>query len=232
MARKLAMRLVTGLAMAMSGCLPAAAAAPTAHVDHILLGIDDLERGMDLFEQRTGVRPIQGGKHPGGTHNALVSLGDGTYLEIIALQRGVPPPKEYAGLEQLHTLTPIGWAVSSKDSTQLRDRLAAAGMSVTEPNAGSRTTPAGTTLSWQTFGLKDSFDEAPFFIVWSAQTAHPSTTSPTGCKLQRWRIASPHQKNLEQLRRALDLQQLDAADAPKTSLRLSLSCPKGSVEFD
>lgn len=232
MARKLAMALVVALTMVTSVCLPAGPATPKAQVDHILLGIDDLDRGMDLFEQRTGVRPVHGGKHPGGTHNALVSLGDGTYLEIIALQHGVAPPKEYASLEQLHTLTPIGWAVSSKDSAQLRDRLIAAGMPVTEPNAGSRITPAGTKLSWQTFGLKDNFDEAPFFIVWSAQTAHPSTTSPTGCKLQHWRIASSHQKNLELLRRTLDLQHLDLEDAPTTSLRLSLSCPKGFVEFD
>lgn len=232
MARKLAMGLVAALTMVTSVCLSAGPAVPRAQVDHILLGIDDLERGMDAFEQLTGVRPVYGGKHPGGTHNALVSLGGGTYLEVLALQPGVPPPKEYAGLEQLHTLTPIGWAVSSKDSAQLRDRLTAAGMPVTEANAGSRKTPAGATLSWQTFGLKDNFDEAPFFIVWSAQTAHPSTTSPTGCKLLSWRIASPHQKNLEQLRRTLDLRHLDLADAPTTALRPSLSCPKGPVELD
>jgi hypothetical protein len=232
MARKVAMGLVAGLALVTSVCLSAGPAAPKAQVDHILLGIDDLDRGIDAFEQLTGVRPVYGGKHPGGTHNALVSLGDGAYLEILALQPGVPPPKEYAGLEQLHTLTPIGWAVSSKESAQLRERLTAAGMAVTEPNAGSRKTPAGATLSWQTFGLKDNFDDAPFFIVWSAQTAHPSTTSPTGCKLRQWRIASPHQKNLEQLRRTLDLQLLDLADASTTALSVSLSCPKGPVELD
>lgn len=232
MARKLALGLITALTMVTSVCLPAGPATPRAQIDHILLGIDDLDRGIESFEKLTGVRPVYGGKHPRGTHNALVSFGDGTYLEILALQPGVPPPKEYAGLEQLHTLTPIGWAVSSKDSVQLRDRLIAAGMPVTESNAGSRKTPAGATLSWQTFGLKDNFDEAPFFIVWSAQTAHPSTTSPTGCKLQHWRIASPHLKNLEQLRRTLDLQHLDFEEAPTTALRLSLSCPKGPVELD
>ena len=86
-------------------------------------------------------------------------------------------------------------------------------------------------MSWQTFSLEDSFDEAPFFIVWSAQSAHPATTSPTGCKLQRWRIAGPHQKNLQQLRAALDLH-VDVAEAPATSLHLALRCPKGSIELD
>ena len=223
------MRLVTGFLIFLCSCL-AGAATPVAQVDHILLGIDDLARGMEQFEKLTGVRPIQGGKHPRGTHNALVSLGDGTYLEILAVQPDVAPPKEYEGLKQLYSLTPIGWAVSSKYSTQLRNRLTAAGMAVTESTAGSRMTPAGTTLSWQTFGLKDGFDEAPFFIVWSPQSAHPSTTSPTGCKLQQWRVAGPHLKNLEQLRSALDLR-IDVAEAPSTALRLSLQCPKGAVEF-
>ena len=225
------MRLATGFAIFMSVCLCAGAATPAAQIDHVMLGINDLERGMDAFEQLTGVRPAYGGKHPGGTHNALVSLGEGTYLEIIAVQRGVAPPGEYAGLEQLHKLTPIGWAVSAKDSAELRNRLTSAGMAVTEPTAGSRTTPAGTTLSWQTFGLENNFDEAPFFIVWSSQAAHPSSTSPAGCKLQRWRVAGPQQKALDQLRRILDLR-VDVAAAPSTSLHLSLNCPNGLVEFD
>jgi len=224
------MRLLTGFLILLCSCLAAGATAPVAQVDHILLGIDDLARGMEQFEKLTGVRPVQGGKHPRGTHNALVSLGDGTYLEILALQPDVTPPKDYEDLKQLHTLTPIGWAVSSKDSAQLRNRLTAAGMAVTESSEGSRTTPAGTTLSWQTFGLEDEFDEAPFFIVWSPQSAHPSTTSPTGCKLQHWRVAGPHSKNLEQLRSALDLR-VDVAEAKSTALRLSLQCPKGAVQF-
>jgi hypothetical protein len=210
--------------------LPTAAATPPAQIDHILLGIDDLDRGVQQFEESTGVKPIYGGKHPRGTHNALVSLGDGTYVEIIAVQKGSTAPDDYAGLAQLHKLTPIGWAVSSKDSGQLRSRLEAAGMAVTEATPGSRTTPAGKTLSWQTFGLKDNFEEAPFFIVWSAQTAHPSTTSPTGCKLQQWHIAGPHQKSLEHLRRTLELR-VEGADAKSTSMRLALACPKGAVTF-
>ena len=224
------MRLAIVFAIVLSVGLPAGAAAPAAQVDHILLGIDDLDRGVEQFEKLTGVRPVYGGKHPRGTHNALVSLGNGTYLEILALQPNVAPPKEYEDLKKLDTLTPIGWAVSSKDSAQLRSRLTSAGLAVSEPSPGSRTTPAGKELSWQTFGLEDAFEEAPFFIVWSPQSAHPSTTSPAGCRLQQWHVAGPHLKKLEQLRTALDLR-VDVAEAPSTTLRLSLNCPKGAVEF-
>lgn len=204
--------------------------ASAAQIDHVILGVDDLDRGVQAFEAATGVKPVYGGKHPGGTHNALVSLGDGIYLEILAVQAGVTVPADYAHLKQTKTLTPIGWAVSSKDSAQLRNRLSTAGIPVSEPVDGSRTMPTGSRLSWQSFPLKESSPEAPFFIVWSAQTAHPSTTSPSGCKLEQWSIASPRVKDLERLNQALGLP-VDVTEAKAASMRLSLTCPKGAVTF-
>ena len=44
--------------------------------DHLLLGVSDLDHGIDWFESRAGIRAIVGGVHAGrGTRNALVSLG-------------------------------------------------------------------------------------------------------------------------------------------------------------
>jgi hypothetical protein len=225
------MRIAIGVALVISICLPAAAAAPTAQVDHILLGIDDLDRGIAAFEQLTGVRPAYGGKHPGGTHNALVSLGDGLYLEILALQPNAKPSGPFAGLDTLRTLTPIGWAVSATDVADIRKRMDAAGMPLSQPSVGSRVTPAGATLSWQSLDLKERIEQAPFFIVWGPKSPHPSTTSPGGCRMEHWRVAGPNHKSLAQLRRTLDLA-VEIKEAAATSLHLSLACPKGSVRFE
>jgi glyoxalase-like protein len=208
-----------------------AAAEPAAHIDHIILGVSDLDEGVARFEQLTGVRPVYGGKHPMGTHNALVSLGGRSYLEIIALQPGASPPASLADLSRLTRLTPVGWAVSANDLEHLRSRLAIAGLRLTEAKEGSRQTPSGTTLRWHTFGLGDEVEEAPFFIVWAAESPHPSSTSPTGCTLERWSVTGPNGDLLARLRSALDLP-VDTATAPTLAMSLTLACPKGVVRFE
>jgi catechol 2,3-dioxygenase-like lactoylglutathione lyase family enzyme len=209
----------------------AAANAPNARIDHLILGVADLDRAIEDLEKLTGVRPVYGGKHPTGTHNALVSLGDRVYLELIAVQPGATPPPLFAALSGLEKTAPIGWAVSADDGPALRHSLESAGFKLTELRPGSRTTSSGTTLQWQTFGLAPNVRDAPFFILWGAETPHPSVTSPAGCTLERLALAGPQIEDLKRLRDALGLS-VEVAQGAKAGLTFTLKCPKGVVTFE
>ena len=59
---------------------------PPAALDHLVVAATTLADGIDYIAETCGVAPVAGGKHLAmGTHNALLSLGERTYLEIIAV---------------------------------------------------------------------------------------------------------------------------------------------------
>jgi len=201
------------------------------HIDHVMVGASNLDRAVSDFEKATGVHPVFGGKHPsGGTENALVSLGRSTYLELIAPQPDAKPSQFISDLAKLDKPTPIGWAVSAADAQVLRERLSKNGFPLTDPKAGSRVTPSGAALHWETFQLNDEFPGAPIFINWAPQSPHPSSTSPTGCRLDHWTVGSPNPDLLTHLQKVLGIS-FETYKSPKEQFTLSISCPKGKVVF-
>src|SRR4029077_9747781 len=114
-----------------------------AMLDHILLGCNDLQRGIDFVEQHTGVRAAFGGVHPGrGTQNALLSLGTRRYLEIIAPDLQQNSAGELASmLKKLTEPRLVGWAAHPGDIQVLAADLAKAGIKAEGPTPGSRKRP-------------------------------------------------------------------------------------------
>jgi Glyoxalase-like domain len=61
-------------------------------LDHIAIAAARLGEGIDFVEETLGVRMPLGGKHPVmNTHNAVMRLGDGLYLEVIAIDPEAGP---------------------------------------------------------------------------------------------------------------------------------------------
>ncbi len=80
-------------------------------LDHLVVAARTLEEGTALVENILGVATQPGGKHVRmGTHNRLLNLGGGTYLEIIAID----PEGERPGQPRWFAL----------DSSEMQTRLA------------------------------------------------------------------------------------------------------------
>ena len=204
-------------------------------LDHVLLGCDDLDRGISFVEQHTGVRAAFGGVHPGrGTRNALLSLGERRYLEVIA-----PDPKQdrieqfaqkqVAQLKQLSSPRLIGWAAHPGDLEQFSAHLREAGIGFDGPRPGSRQRPDGKLLQWKTLNLKDDKDGLlPFFMEWSASSLHPSADAPKGCKITHFGAATPGANELTKIVTQLQLD-LPVLISDKPVLRTTIVGPRAEL---
>lgn len=201
-------------------------------IDHIILGISDLERGLAEFEAKTGVRPVPGGVHPGrGTRNALASLGDSTYVEIIA-----PDPKQtvesamVAQLKPITGLVPVGWALSAPDLFAVQARLQAREIVHGPAMPGSRALPDGSRLQWTTFQVtRPAHRWMPFFIRWAEPGTQPARTSPKGCSLVSVEVRDPNPDALKTVLLAAGLD--TAVTSGDSRMTVTLQCPKGRVTF-
>ncbi len=207
---------------------------PTTLLDHVLLGCSNLEDGIAFVERLTGIRAAFGGVHPGrGTQNALLSLGDRHYLEIIAPDPKQPPssgPQQFAELKNLSQPRLIGWAAHPGNLETYASKLRAVGIGFTGPTPGSRSRPDGRTLHWKTVNLSDNHSGVlPFFIEWGADSIHPSVDAPSGCRLDHFALADPNPaaltKMLQQL--ALDVP-VERSDRPQ--LRARITGPRGTLD--
>lgn len=62
--------------------------------DHIVIAANSLSQGVEYIEQKLGVRIPFGGEHDQmGTHNHLMQIGEGIFLELIAINPDAAPPK-------------------------------------------------------------------------------------------------------------------------------------------
>jgi catechol 2,3-dioxygenase-like lactoylglutathione lyase family enzyme len=199
-------------------------------LDHILVGCSDLDRGIAYVEKHTGVQAAFGGVHPGrGTRNALLSLGERHYLEIIALDPQQSGATDHYGLRKLTEPRLVGWAAHPGDLNQFATHLRDAGLAFDGPNPGSRERPDGRLLRWKTLNLEDNpTGLLPFFIEWSSDTVHPSADAPTGCHIVRFELSGPNDAELKRICAQLDLD-VPVEKYEKPQLRVHIAGPGGKI---
>jgi len=152
-------------------------------IDHVMIGVSDLEGAADTYERLLGLVATGGGDHPGrGTRNRIIVL-DACYLELIAPAAEAPPDhwlhRFLGGGEGL-----IRLALADDDLTGTVAALRGRGLGVNGPIPGSLRSPDGASRSWRTaFVGAGDFDDwrLPFLIQHDA----------TGAQ-RRQRLAHPY----------------------------------------
>ena len=198
-------------------------------VDHLVWYAPDLEAGTEYFARLLGCEASYGGAHPGqGTQNSLLSLGDETYLEILARD----PAQAAAGIfgRELAAFTTQGlyhWAVAGLDLERLVERARRASLDCSEVITGGRLLPDGRELEWRLAGLRNHEFGAlvPFFIDWGS-CEHPASSAPSGGRLAGIELVSPVAARLTRLFEELDLS-FPVRDGPAPSLVATLEGRSG-----
>ncbi|RJF71968.1 VOC family protein [Deinococcus cavernae] len=196
-------------------------------MDHLVVAARSLQAGRAWLEGRLGVPLQPGGEHETfGTHNALLSLGPGAYLEVIAVNPAAPRPqrprwfaldtpelnaKLRAGPQLIHWVA----AVQSPLSGALELSRGANRWQLIVPDDGSLPTPGA----------------APTLIHW--RTPPPPTTLPdAGVRLLELQLGTPEPDRLRGILNGLNFHgDVTVYDSPQVELKARLETPSGLVDL-
>ena len=121
--------------------------------DHFIILVHDLNAAMEQF-RHIGFDARPGGEHVAfGSRNALVALGDGSYLELVAYHDPELAMKTFWGdaVRKLGAGEGFGaFVLASNDLANDVQQIRRRSLEIADPNAGSRQRPDGQQVAWHT----------------------------------------------------------------------------------
>ncbi len=204
----------------------------TARFDHIAIAAEDLDDGAAAVEAALGVPLQPGGQHAlMGTHNRLLSLGPGEYLEVIAINPDAPAPDRprwfdldgFAGRARPNT-----WIANCDD---LQAALAAAPEGSGRPIDFERAD-----LRWRMAVPDDGclpFDSAfPALIEWQGGASAADRQTDVGCRLERLVLIHPQPGALQAaLKPLIDDPRITVEHGAQKAMRAVIRTPHGLREL-
>ncbi len=204
--------------------------------DHLVIAAKTLDEGARYVLLRLGVEPSGGGKHARmGTHNRLLGLGSGAYLEVIAIDPdgsapfqprwfGLDDPEMRESLEAGPRL--IHWV--ARTDNVVRDAPASL-----EPLGRIHPMERGD-YKWRITIPDDGHlpgdGIVPTLIQWDAQTRPSEALPDSGLRLLRLEGTHPQPGRIREALVTLRLERtLELRDGAEPRLEAHVLTPDGSV---
>ncbi|MFD1341846.1 VOC family protein [Litorisediminicola beolgyonensis] len=167
-------------------------------LDHLAVLGETLEEAVGVIEATLGQPMLPGGKHAHfGTHNQVMGLADGLYLEAIATDPAAPPPEtaRWFGLDTFRGEARLDkWICRVPDMEAALEALPMAGRPV-ELSRG--------TLEWIMAVPEDGqlpYDGLfPALIQWLSPVPPGTTLNGSGWRLTGLEIRHPEARSLSRL---------------------------------
>lgn len=202
------------------------------NIDHLVYTAPSLEQGIKEVEALLGIKPVVGGRHPNfGTRNALLSLGDSIYLEILAPDPNSPAPERGRLLQASYTERPrlTTWVLRTEQIEKVYTKAIQNGLTLGAVESGKREKPDGTTLAWK---LTDPYafpysGALPFLISWG-ETPHPAKAVPKVGELVGLEIEHPDPDKINESLRILNVN-IKVTIGIKTKIRAKIKTVSGIV---
>jgi catechol 2,3-dioxygenase-like lactoylglutathione lyase family enzyme len=203
-----------------------------ARLDHVVFGVPDLESSIESFGRTLGATPAFGGRHQSiGTHNAILPLDGGRYVELIARDPSCPTPPQGVpwDLDTLREPRLITWAVATQNMDLAVERAKNAGYDPGSAIELRRDTPTGDRLTWRLTVSREFTANGlvPFLIDWGT-SPHPSTVSRALCSIKGFRAEHPDPESVKAPLNALGVS-LEVEPGMDARLRGTLVGPDGSI---
>jgi hypothetical protein len=248
--RRLRGSCITIFLMSAAACArrlpPRLVPAPSVPVglDHIVVAIDTLERGVAQVEALTGTRFRTGlrylskgyGAEPGrGLKSAVLRTGANSYLELVAPDYDDPNAAALGPIyARYREPTPLGWFIRVSNADSVRTALTTAELRPLPTIAGVAVTATTDTVRWESVHFAHQITTlAPVFIAWR-ERAHADSgwAGQNGCTLETFTLRYARPEFLDSTFRAAHVPvRVEIASGRATGIEISMRCPGGTVSL-
>jgi catechol 2,3-dioxygenase-like lactoylglutathione lyase family enzyme len=114
-------------------------------IDHLVVAVPDLDAARQSYTD-LGFTVVPGGRHPIGTHNALIAFADGSYVELIAFYEPNADHRWWQPLQRGGGL--VDFCMQTDDLRGDMQRFREAGVALDDPRPLTRKRPDGFELRW------------------------------------------------------------------------------------